>query len=306
MQGTSTVEEVARSERAAVRQPTLTADLKELTRARLNLMVVLTSAIGFVLAVRGPFPVLLFLHTVVGTALVAAGSSALNQVLEREVDARMKRTANRPIPSGRIHADWALGIGVGLSVVGLAQLTFLVNPLTAFLGALTLAGYLFIYTPMKRRTSLATVVGAIPGAIPPVMGWTALRGQIDLEAWALFGILFLWQLPHFLAIAWVYRSDYERGGLPMLPVVDPEGHATARQMILYCSVLLPVSLLPTVLGMNGMLYFVFAVLLGILYLAYSFVFHQDRSNRAAMRLMIASVIYLPALLTAMMLDRVLS
>lgn len=306
MEGTSTVEGVSRSERAVVSQPTLSADLKELTRARLNLMVVLTSAIGFVLAVQGPFPVWLFLHAVVGTALVAAGSSALNQVLERDTDALMKRTANRPIPSGRMSPDQGLAIGVLLSVVGLAQLTFWVNPLTALLGAVTLAGYLFLYTPMKRWTSLATVVGAVPGAIPPVMGWTALRGRIDAEAWALFGILFLWQLPHFLAIAWVYRADYERGGLPMLPVVDPKGHATARQMILYCSVLLPVSLLPTVLGMNGLLYFAFAVLLGFVYLAYSFVFLREKSNRAAMRLMLASVVYLPALLTAMMLDRLLS
>ena len=305
MAGTSTVEGVSRSETAAASQPTLMADLKELTRARLNLMVVLTSAIGFVLAVQGPFPVGLFLHAVVGTALVAAGSSALNQVLERETDALMKRTANRPIPSGRMSPDQALAIGVLLSVAGLAQLTFWVNPLTALLGAVTLAGYLFLYTPMKRWTSLATVVGAVPGAIPPVMGWTALRGRIDAEAWALFGILFLWQLPHFLAIAWVYRVDYERGGLPMLPVVDPQGHATARQMILYCSVLLPVSLLPTALGMNGRLYFVFAVLLGIVYLAYSFVFLREKSNRAAVRLMLASVVYLPALLTAMMLDRIL-
>lgn len=304
MEGTSTVEGVSRSQRA-VRQPTLAADLKELTRARLNLMVVLTAAIGFVLAVQGPFPVLLFLHAVIGTALVAAGSSALNQVLEREIDARMERTAHRPIPSGRMSPDTALAIGVLLSVAGLVQLTFWVNPLTALLGALTLAGYLFLYTPMKRWTSLATVVGAVPGAIPPVMGWTALRGRIDVEAWALFGILFLWQLPHFLAIAWVYREDYERGGLPMLPVIDPRGHATARQMILYCSVLLPVSLLPTVLGMNGLLYFSSAILLGLIYLAYSYVFLHKKTKRAAVKLMLASVIYLPALLTAMMLDRVL-
>ncbi len=306
MEGTSTVEGVSPSEGAAVVQPTLAADLKELTRARLNLMVVLTCAIGFVLAVQGPFPVLLFLHAVVGTALIAAGSSVLNQVLERDVDALMKRTADRPIPSGRMSPDRALAIGVLLSVVGLLQLTFWVNPLTAFLGAVTLVGYLFVYTPMKRRTSLATVVGAIPGAIPPVMGWAALRGRIDAEAGALFGILFLWQLPHFLAIAWAYREDYKRGGLPMLPVVDPQGRATARQMILYCSVLLPVSLLPTVLGMNGLLYFFCAIPLGFVYLAYSLVFQRLRTDRAAIRLMLASVVYLPALLTAMMLDRVFS
>lgn len=294
------------SQAAPTTAPGLLADLMELTRARLNLMVVLTTAIGFAVAVEGAFPIALFLHTVVGTALVAAGSSALNQVLERDTDAAMRRTARRPLPAERMSVDSALAIGVGLSVAGLFQLALAVNILTAFLGAITLAGYLFVYTPLKRKTSLATVVGAVPGAIPPVMGWTALRGDLGLPALALFAILFLWQLPHFLAIAWVYRADYERGGLPMLPVVDPEGHATSRQMILYCAALLPVSLLPNVLGMNGIPYFVCAVLLGAIYLAYCFVFARSHSNRAAMRLMLASVVYLPALLTAMMLDRLIS
>jgi protoheme IX farnesyltransferase len=277
----------------------------ELTRARLNLMVVLTTAIGFVMAVAGPFPLLLFVHTVIGTALVAAGSSALNQVMERRVDAAMHRTANRPIPSGRLSVDAALAIGVGISVLGLAELALAVNLLTALLGAVTLAGYLFLYTPLKRVTSLATVVGAVPGAIPPVMGWTAVRDGVGLEAWALFGILFLWQLPHFLAIAWMYREDYQRGGLPMLTVLDPDGRLTARQMILYCSALLPVSLLPTALGMNGLLYFASAVVLGLGYLAFCFVFARQVSRQTALRLMLASVLYLPALLTAMMVDRLL-
>ncbi|MCH9651110.1 MAG: heme o synthase [Deltaproteobacteria bacterium] len=293
------------SQNAAATAPGLLADLRELTRARLNLMVVLTTAIGFAVAVEGVFPIALFLHTVIGTALVAAGSSALNQVLEKDTDAAMRRTANRPIPSERMSVDSALAIGVGLSVGGLLQLALAVNILTAFLGAITLASYLFIYTPMKRVSSLATVIGAVPGAIPPVMGWAALRGTLSLEAFALFAILFLWQLPHFLAIAWVYRADYERGGLPMLPVVDPEGNATARQMILYCAALLPVSLMPNVLGMNGLPYFVCAVILGAIYLAYCFFFARSRNNRSAIRLMLASVIYLPALLTAMMLDRLI-
>ena len=285
--------------------PTLRADLLELTRFRLNFMVVLTTAIGFVVAVAGPFPWIRFLHTVVGTTLVAAGSSALNQVLEKDTDAAMKRTADRPIPSGRMSPDAALAIGVGISVIGLLELAVAVNFLTAFLGAATLAGYLFLYTPMKKVSSLATVVGAVPGAIPPVMGWTAMRGTIGLEALALFGILFLWQLPHFLAIAWMYREDYERGGMPMLTVVDPDGRMTARQMILYCAALLPVSLVPTVLGMSGMLYFVAAIVLGCFYLAFCFLFAREASRRTALRLMLSSVLYLPALLSALMLDHLL-
>lgn len=283
----------------------LFSDLSELTRLRLNMMVVLTTAIGFAMAVGDSFPVVLFLHTVIGTTLVAASSSALNQVLERDVDARMRRTANRPIPSGRISPDTALAVGVGIAILGLVQLTFAVNALTALLGAATLAGYLFVYTPLKRVSSLATVIGAVPGAIPPVMGWTALRGEIGAEAVVLFTILFLWQLPHFLAIAWVYRSDYARGGLPMLPVVDPQGSLTSRQMVLYCSALLPVSLLPTVVGLTGPAYFLCATILGLGYLGYSFAFAREHSNQRARQLMLASVLYLPALLTAMMLDRLL-
>lgn len=279
------------------------ADLVELTRLRLNLLVVLTTGIGFLLAVEGPFPLALFLHTVIGTALVAAGSSALNQVLEREVDATMPRTANRPIPTGRMDPDVALAVGVLLSVGGLGQLAWFVNLETAFLGALTLAGYLFVYTPLKRKTSLATIVGAVPGAIPPMMGWAALRGEISIEAWALFGILFLWQLPHFLAIAWLYRGDYELGGMPMLPVVDREGRVTARQAILYASALVPVSLLPTALGMTGFTYLCCALVLGAVYVGYGVSFSRHRNHRAALQLMLASVIYLPALLASMVLDR---
>ncbi len=279
------------------------ADLVELTRLRLNLLVVLTTGIGFLLAVEGPFPLALFLHTVIGTALVAAGSSALNQVLEREVDATMPRTANRPIPTGRMDPDVALAVGVVLSVGGLSQLAWFVNLETAFLGALTLAGYLFVYTPLKRKTSLATIVGAVPGAIPPMMGWVALRGEISIEAWALFGILFLWQLPHFLAIAWLYRGDYELGGMPMLPVVDREGRVTARQAILYASALVPVSLLPTALGMTGFTYLCCALILGAVYVGYGVSFSRHRNHRAALQLMLASVIYLPALLASMALDR---
>jgi heme o synthase len=279
-------------------------DLKELTRLRLNTMVVVTTGVGFLLAAGHPFPWWLFTHAVLGTTLVALGSSVLNQVLERDADSLMRRTADRPIPAGRIGVDQALGLGVVLSVGGLLYLAFAVNLLTSFLGALTLAIYLFLYTPLKRHSSLATVVGAIPGALPPMMGWTAARDGIDLFAWVLFGILFLWQMPHFLAIAWLYRNDYERGGLPMLTVLDRQGGITARQMVLYCGALLPVSLLPAVLGFHGLLYFLSALVLGIGYLGFSFAFARSYSVRDARRLMLASVLYLPALLVAMVVDRV--
>ena len=284
---------------------TLRGDLLELTRMRLNLMVVLTTAMGFVMAADGAFPVALFFHTLIATALVACGSSVLNQVLEREIDARMKRTANRPLPAGRIDPDVALFLGVLLSVVGLVYLVLAVNLLTALLGALTLASYLFVYTPLKPVSSLSTVIGAVPGAVPPVMGWAALRGDLGLEAWALFGILFFWQIPHFLAIAWLYRQDYERGGLPMLPVVDAGGAVTARQMVLHCAALVPISALPSVVGLNGPAYLAGALVLGMIYLWYCLGFVRARSNQAARRLMLASVIYLPALLTVMLLDRLL-
>ena len=280
-------------------------DLKELTRLRLNTLVVVTTGVGFVLAAGRPFPWWLFVHAILGTTLVALGSSVLNQVMEREADGLMRRTANRPIPTGRIGVRPALLLGVVLSVGGLAYLALAVNYLTSFLGALTLAIYLWVYTPLKRHSSLATVVGAIPGAIPPLMGWTAVRGAIDLPAWVLFGILFLWQMPHFLAIAWLYRNDYERGGLPMLTVLDRHGGITARQMVLYCGALLPVSLVPAVLGFHGLLYFVAAMVLGLGYLGASFAFARSRSIRDARRLMLASVFYLPALLAAMLADRLL-
>jgi len=212
---------------------TLFRDLVELTKPRITLMVVLTAGIGLLLASGGEASYVLVIHTLVGTGLLAGGSSALNQVLERDLDALMQRTADRPLPAGRMHPDAALLFGVALSIIGLLELTLFVNLLTALLGTLALASYVFLYTPLKRVSSLATVIGAIPGAIPPLMGWTAVTNEIGLGAWVLFGILFLWQLPHFLAIAWMCREDYARAGLPMLPVVDPDGRSTARQMVLW-------------------------------------------------------------------------
>ncbi|MDP9120955.1 MAG: heme o synthase [Acidobacteriota bacterium] len=280
------------------------SDLVEMTKPGITLMVVLTAGLGFFLAEKRGLSPLLLLATLLGTGLVSAGASVLNQVLEREVDGRMRRTAQRPLPAGRLDPDLALLFGVGLGIFGLALLALAVNLLTALLGAAALAGYVFVYTPLKKVSSLATVVGAIPGAIPPMMGWTAVHNRLDLAAWALFGILFFWQMPHFLAIAWLCREDYASGGFPMLTVLDPAGIWTARQMILYGAALVPVSLLPSLLGLTGVVYFAGALALGLAYLGFCFAFAAHRSMSAARRLMFASLLYLPAVLVVMLLDRV--
>jgi protoheme IX farnesyltransferase len=280
------------------------SDLAELTKPGITLMVILTSGLGFLLAEQRGMPLLLLAATLLGTGLVSAGSSALNHVLERDSDARMRRTAERPLPAGRLDPDIALLFGVSLAVGGLALLALAVNLLTALLGAIALAGYVFVYTPLKKRTSLATVVGAVPGAIPPMMGWCAVRGDLELPAWVLFGILFFWQMPHFLAIAWLCREDYASGGFPMLPVIDPGGGWTGRQTILYGSALVPVSLLPSLLGLTGLVYFMGALFLGLVYLGFGVAFARRRSTAAARRLMFASLLYLPAVLLVMLLDRV--
>jgi protoheme IX farnesyltransferase len=215
----------------------------------------------------------------------------------------MRRTANRPIPAGRMHPDLALFVGVTLSVVGLLELVLAVAPLASLLAAATLVGYVFVYTPMKRASSLATVVGAVPGAVPPMIGWAAVTGRLDAGAWALFALLFFWQMPHFLSIAWLYRADYERGGFPMISVQDPDGLRTARQAVLYCAALVPVSLLPTALGLAGPIYFGGALLLGLVFLAASAHFALDRGARVARRLMLVSIFYLPLVLGILVVDR---
>ncbi|TNF70829.1 MAG: protoheme IX farnesyltransferase [Acidobacteria bacterium] len=280
------------------------ADLVELTKPRITLMVVVTAGIGLLLASGGQVPMELVLHTLIGTGLVAAGSAALNHVLERDIDALMRRTADRPLPAGRMSPDLALTIGVGLAVVGLVELALGVNLTTALLGAAALAGYVFVYTPLKKISPLATVVGAVPGAIPPMMGWAAVTESLEPGAWVLFAILFLWQLPHFLAIAWMCREDYARAGLPMLPVIQPDGRSTARQMVLYGAALLPVSLLPSMLGLTGSTYFLGAMGLGLFFLAVCIAFAVSLSALAARRVLLTSVLYLPAVLVVMVLDRV--
>ena len=281
------------------------SDFIELTKPRISLMVVLTTAAGFFLAAPRPLDWILLCHALLGTALVASGASALNQVVERHTDALMRRTANRPIPAGRLNVDKALSFGLMISILGVAYLAYLTNWLTALLGALTLLSYVLIYTPLKRRSSLSTLVGAIPGAAPPVMGCTAATGELSFLAGILFAILFLWQMPHFLAIAWLYRSDYEQGGFPMLTVGRLRGERTARQMVLYAAALIPVSILPNVLGLSGLPYFIGAISLGVIFLGYCIGFSRQHSARAARRLLLCSVVYLPVVLFLMVADQAL-
>jgi protoheme IX farnesyltransferase len=275
----------------------------ELTKPRITFLIVLTSAAGFCLGARAPFDYLSLAHALVGIALLSSGIATLNQFMERDLDALMRRTAMRPLPSGKLSPFEAFVFGLGLTLAAEIYLALLVNPLTAVLGLCVVAGYLFLYTPLKTRTSLSTMVGAFPGAMPPLMGWTAARGEMGLEAWVLFGILFLWQFPHFLAIAWMYREDYARAGICMLPVIEPEGRITGRQIIFYTAALLPVSLLPTLLGISGGVYFFGALLLGLLFLYSSVRAALSKSRQQARRLLLASVIYLPLLFGLMVLNR---
>lgn len=248
--------------------------------------------------------VVLLVHTLVGTALVAAGTNAWNQVRERDVDARMARTRRRPLPSGRLTPRAAAWFASAISVGGVAYLAATVNLLTAGLAALTFASYVFIYTPLKRTTSLNTLIGAVPGALPIVGGWTAAGGRLDTAALALFWILFLWQLPHFLALAWLYREDYRAGGLKMLGVEDADGRATGRMVVLYGLTLLPISLVPTLIGLTGPAYFYGALALGVLYAGAGATLLVAATAARAWRVFLVSIVYLPALLTLMVLDKV--
>lgn len=275
-------------------QPTFASvsrDYLELSKARIVLMVLITTAAGFLAAAR-PFDGFALLNTLIGTALVAAGTNALNQYVEREHDARMKRTRLRPLPDGRISPRAALMFSAAIAIIGTVYLALAVNPLTAVLGALTLTSYIFVYTPLKRISTICTVIGAIPGAIPPLMGWTAASGSLATGGWIVFGILFLWQLPHFMAISWIYREDYGRAGFAMTSVRDPEGRSTALQAVLYALLLLPVSVAPAFIGMTGTAYGVAAFAAGAVFVAASLAFQRERSNRTARRLFMTSNIYL--------------
>ncbi|MBI3333226.1 MAG: protoheme IX farnesyltransferase [Candidatus Omnitrophica bacterium] len=277
----------------------------ELTKPRLTSLAVLMTLAGFLLASAGAVATAKLLAVLVGTALVGGGAGALNQYLERNEDGRMRRTCGRPLPSGRISPQSALAFGVILSITGLILLLLGAPPLAAGLAAATLGLYLFLYTPLKRRSALCTLVGAIPGALPPLIGWAGARGTLGLESAWLFVVLFLWQLPHFLAIAWSYREDYSRAGFRMLPVLDPEGGSTSRQISLYCLALVPVSLLPSVLGLAGWIYFAGALIISVAFLGVGLATAWARSPKAAHRLFLASLVYLPVLVAAMTLDRVI-
>jgi protoheme IX farnesyltransferase len=279
------------------------AAFSELLKPRLTALVLMTTLVGFYLGYPGKMDYLLMLHTLLGTALVAGGAAALNQLLEREYDAKMRRTANRPLPSGRLQPKSVLIYGTTLVTAGLIYLALAVNLLTGALGAVTMAGYLFVYTPLKRVTWLNTAVGAIPGALPPLMGWTAARGEVTLEGWSLFAILCFWQLPHFLAIVWMYREDYARAGFVMLPMVDPDGHRTGRQAVSYTLGLLPVSLFPYLLKMAGQVYLFGALALGVVFLVCAVQFSRRLTLAGARRLFLVSILYLPLLLSLLVLDK---
>jgi protoheme IX farnesyltransferase len=279
------------------------ADYVTLAKPRLNLLVVGSTLAGYVMAGGGMANVLVVIALVAGTGMVAGGASAFNQVIERRTDALMRRTRQRPMAEGRMPAADALAYAGALSMAGLTILALGANPLSAIVAAATLISYAAIYTPLKLRTSFATVIGAIPGALPPVIGWAAATNGLSQGAWVLFGILFLWQLPHFLAIAWMYREDYARAGFPMLAVIEPDGRSTARQSVLYTAALLPVSLAPTLLGITTTTYFVAALLLTLGFLALTLRFARTRHVADARRVFFGSILYLPLLWVLMIAGR---
>ena len=281
------------------------ADFLELTKPRVVAMVLVTTLVGYYLgSTTGALDYLRVLATMVGTALAAAGTLTLNQFMERDLDARMHRTRDRPLPDGRVAPTDALAFGAALTVAGVLYLALAVDALTALVTAATTAIYLFGYTPLKSRTSLCSIVGAVPGALPPLAGWTAARGELDLAAWVLFAILFLWQIPHSLAIARLYRDDYARAGIRLLPVVEPDGASTGRQIVTHSLALVVVALLPTLIGLSGAFYFFISLALGLGLLAAAVRLARSASAVDARRLLLASLIYLPVLLVVMAADKI--
>ena len=274
----------------------------ELTKPRIALMLVLTSAAGFYLGAAKGFDAMLFVNSMIGIALLAFGVATLNQVWERKTDALMERTAKRPLVTQKLSFTEALAFGISLCLVAEIYLAFLVNGLTAILGLTVIVGYVLLYTPLKTRTSASTAIGAIPGAMPPLMGWTASANEISLGAWALFALLFLWQFPHFLAIAWMYKEQYAKAGILMLPVIEPDGKITARQIVIFTVLLLPVSLAPYFLGFAGLIYLVGASLLGLWFLAASIKTARAKSVEQARKLLLVSVLYLPLVFALMVLN----
>ncbi len=288
-------------------------DYLELMKPELTFLSVLTTLCGFYLATKGTFDWWLFFNVAIGTTLVGGGAGTLNQFIERKYDALMKRTERRPLPAGRLLPMEVLTFGIVISLVGIAQLSVLVNLLTGFLAFLTWSSYLFLYTPLKRVTSLSTLIGGIPGAIPPMMGWAAVRNDLSIEAWILFAILFFWQMPHFFSLAWMYRKDYARAGFKVLSVSDEHGHRTSFQILIYLLALIPASLAPSFAGMTGMTSTISALLLGISFLIFGVALmkfsHQssvdslNKVNYYSRKLFFASLVYLPVLMIVMSLDK---
>jgi heme o synthase len=275
----------------------------ELTKPRITWLILMSTGIGYFFGHRGPLDLWLLLNTLLGTALLASGTATLNQWYERDADARMHRTESRPIPSGLVTPLKAFLFGLALIVLGEVELALGVNGLTAWIGFATVGSYLLLYTPMKQRTWLSTTVGAFPGAMPPLIGFAAARGALTLEAWVLFAIIFLWQFPHFYAIAWMYKEDYAKAGIRMLPVVEPDGVSTSRHILAFALLLLPVSLLPGFLNMTGHWYLAAALLLGAFFLRSAVRVARNRTLPNARLVLKASVIYLPLLYVALVLDR---
>jgi len=293
----------ARSRSSALEQPTKLSAYIALTKPDVSFLVLMTTGAGFYMGARGPMPWLHMIHVVIATMLIAAGTAALNHYIERESDRFMRRTASRPLPTGQLTPAEALRFGVALSIAGAVDLYFVAGRLACLLGLFTCLSYLLAYTPLKKRTVWATFVGAIPGAIPPMIGWTAATGKLDAGAWLLFAILFLWQFPHFHAISWMYREDYARAGILMLPVVDKDGTRTFRQIVLYAAGLVAVSLLPAIMGYAGVLYFFGALVTCTALVQVCLWAANSRTNTRAKWLMHATVMHIPILLGLMMYDK---
>jgi len=278
-------------------------DYWQLTKPGVTFMVIISAFSGFYLGSGADINLWLLFHTLTGSWLVAAGTNALNQLIERDLDAKMKRTQKRPLPDGRLSVSEVAIFSITISLAGIIYLTVAANLLTGALAAATLLTYVFIYTPMKQRSHIATLIGAVPGALPAMGGWTAAQGEISAEAWILFTILFFWQLPHFLAIAWLYKDDYTRGGFPVLPAIDKQGVLTSWYVISNCMALIFVSLLPTMVGIAGKIYFIGAFFMGIYFLYSGIQLMRQRSNNAAKKLLRTSIVYLPVVLALMLMDK---
>jgi len=287
----------------------LIKDYIALTKPRITWLILMSTGVGYFFgAQKGSlgwtgWHFVTLIHTIIGTGLIASGTAALNQWYEREADAKMRRTQARPLPAGRLDAWNALVFAIAISVAGFGELWFGANPLAATLGLITLLTYLFVYTPLKQRSPHSTTIGAIPGAMPPLIGFAAANGTLTWDAWVLFAILFLWQFPHFYAIAWMYKDDYARAGIRMLPVVEPDGKSTAGRILLYSIALIPISLMPKFFAMAGNVYLYGAIALGLAFLYYGLRIRWDRTRQQARRVLLASVVYLPVLFSLMLFDR---